>query len=320
MLPGNYSYMLRVMQERKCELIYVHNHMFDMAFNGVIMAKKLKVPMVVTIHSIIHHPNKIYNAILSFADATLLRWSVIKQSDQVIDLDSICSDYRKKRFNAYNGTLIPLATEFPDRPSRKAVEELRQKYDLYNKKVILSVGHLHHLRNRMDLIRGFAKTLKAYPDSRLVIVGAKNYPPAEALVRELGVDGNVIFTGKQPRQTVAAFMELCDAHSMWFDMDNGEPSSLGNANIEAMLMGKPVFGVFDENAYGKHVLRHEENIFILPWDNTAAAVESTIMELWQDAGKAESIGANARQIAQKTFSWETVTQQHMTLFSQLIGD
>lgn len=318
MLPGNYSYMKRVMKERECELIHVHNHMFDMAFNGVIMSKQLGLPLVVTIHSIIHHPNKVYNAILSAADATLLRWAVIRQSSQVIDLDSICAEYRESRFDAHNGTLIPLGTEFPEVPSAEDVESLRQKYQFEGKKVILSVGHLHHLRNRLDLIRGFAKTLDTYPDTRLVIVGAKNFPPAEELARELGVEDKVIFTGKQPRSVVAAFMELCDAHSMWFDMSEDEPSSLGNANIEAMLTGKPVFGVFDENAYGPGVLKHGENIFILPWGKAEQATEAVIRELWGNPEKAVHIGQAAKEIARKTFSWETVTQQHMSLFTSLI--
>lgn len=320
MLPGNYRYMTRVMKERDCQLIHVHNHMFDMAFNGVIMSKKLSIPLVVTIHSIIHHPNKVYDAILSSADATLLRWGVIKQCSRVVDLDSICAEYRQRRFNAENGTLIPLGTEFPESPSSEDIEVLRNKYGLKNKRVILSVGHLHHLRNRMDLIRGFAKTLVQFPDACLVIVGAKNYPPAEELVRELGIEDKVIFTGKQPRNVVAAFMELCDAHSMWFDMDDEEPSSLGNANIEAMLTGKPVFGIFDENAYGQNVLQHGENIFILPWGKAAQAVEETILKLWSEPEYASKVGQNARDIARKTFSWETVTQQHLSLFTSLVNN
>lgn len=320
MLPSNIRYMKRILEERKCQAIHVHNHMFDMAFNGTILSKMLKLPMVVTIHSIIHHPNKLYDTILSTADATLLRWAVIKQSAQVIDLDSICAEYRESRFGATNGTLIPLGTEFPEKPSQEAIESLREQYKLEGKKVILSVGHLHHLRNRMDLIRGFARSLKSYPDSRLVIVGARNFDPAEELVRQLNVEDKVIFTGKQPRSVVAAFMALCDAHSMWFEMDQGDPSSLGNANIEAMLMGKPVFGVFDEKAYGPDVLKHGENIFILPWKDADAHVEATILELWASPERAARIGKKAKQIARDTFSWETVTRQHIELFASLIRD
>ena len=318
MLPGNIRHMKQVLRENECQLIHVHNHMFDMAFNGAMLSGMLKIPMVVTIHSIIHHTNKVYNAILSAADATLLRWAVIGRCDRLIDLDSICAQYRESRFNARNGTLIPLGTEFPETASAEKVEALREKYGLRDKKVILSVGHLHHLRNRMDLIRGFAKTLKRYPESRLIIVGARNYEPAESLARELGVENEVIFTGKQPREVVAAFMALCDAHSMWFEMAEGEPSSLGNANIEAMLTGKPVFGVFDENAYGPGVLKHGENIFILPFKNADSAVESTLLKLWSSPEYAKTVGENARRLATETFAWDTVARQHVELFQSLI--
>jgi len=318
MLPGNFGYMKRVMQERQCQLIHVHNHMFDMAFNGVILSKMLKLPLVVTIHSIIHHPNKLYDTILSVADATLLRWAVIGQSSQIIDLDSICAEYRESRFGAKNGTLIPLGTEFPEEPLTEDVETLRQKYQLEGKKVILSVGHLHHLRNRMALIRGFAQSIESYPDARLVIVGAKNFQPAQDLVQELHLQDKVIFTGKQPRSVVAAFMALCDAHSMWFEMEGGKPSSLGNANIEAMLMGKPVFGVFDENAYGPGVLKHGENIFILPGTDIDAHVKSIILQLWADNEQAALIGERARNKARDNFAWNIVVKRHLDLFESLV--
>jgi len=60
MLPSNISRMRQIMQERGCELIHVHNHMFDMALNGVILSKKLKIPLVLSIHSFINHPNPIF--------------------------------------------------------------------------------------------------------------------------------------------------------------------------------------------------------------------------------------------------------------------
>jgi len=318
MLPSNISRMRRIMQERECELIHVHNHMFDMALNGVILSKKLDIPLVLSIHSFINHPNPIFNAVLSSIDATFLRWCMVRQATHLVDLDMNAARYRVSRFGAENGTLIPLATEFPEPPSPQDVIDLRAKYGLDGKKVLLSVGHLHHLRNRMSLIRGFARSLKSYPNARMLIVGAKNYQPAEDLVRELGIEEQVIFTGKQPRQLVAAFMELCDAHSMWFDLDPEGQNSVGNSNIEAMLMHKPVFGMFAEDTFGEGVLQHGKNIFILPHNDTERHVEETILKLWNDPDLASRIGENAHQMVCDHLSWDIAAASHLSLFSSLV--
>lgn len=319
MLPANIAFMKRVMKEKGCQLMHVHNHMFDMALNAVVLKRMLRIPLVLSIHSYIHHPNPFFNVVLSSIDATFLRWAMVRRATHVVDLDMNTARYREARFGARRGTLIPLATEFPTPPAPDDVAMLRDRYDLAGKKVLLSVGHLHHLRNRLSLIRGFARTLDRYPESRMLIVGARNFQPAEDLARDLGVADKVIFTGKQPRHLVAAFMELCDAHSMWFDLDPEGQNSLGNSNIEAMLMKKPVFGVFAEDTYGEGVLRHGENVFILPHKDTERHVEQTLLKLWSDPDLAGAVGENAHRTARKHLSWDRSADRHLELFSTLVA-
>lgn len=319
MLPQNIFRMKKIMREKGCQLIHVHNHMFDMALNGVLLKWILDIPLVLSIHSYIHHPNPVFNAILSSIDATFLRWCMVQRATHIVDLDMNNARYRVARFGARRGTLIPLATEFPEPPSPQDVEMLRKRYDLEGRKVLLSVGHLHHLRNRLALIRGFARALRKFPEARLLIVGARNFQPAEDLVAELGLDDKVIFTDKQPRHLVAAFMELCDAHSMWFDLDPNGQNSVGNSNIEAMLMKKPVFGVFAEDTYGEGVLQHGRNIFILPPEDTDRHVEETLLKLWGDPGLAGRIGENAQRTAREHLSWDVAADRHLQLFDSLIA-
>jgi glycosyltransferase involved in cell wall biosynthesis len=318
MLPSNIKRMRDIMRERSVELMHVHNHMFDMALNGVILKKMLNIPLVLSIHSIIFHPNPVCNAILSSIDATFLRWCMVRRATHLVDLDRVCTRYRKRRFGVDKGTLIPLATDFPEPPNPADIAMLKEKYGLEGKKVMLSVGHLHHLRNRMALIRGFANSLKSYPEARLLIVGARNYAPAEELVKHLGVTKQVIFTGNQPRHLVSAFFELCDAHSMWFDFSPHGDHSVGNANIEAMFMGKPVFGPFAPDVFGEGVLKHEENVFILPDTNMDEPIEKTILTIWRDEPLAAEMGKKARETVRKYLSWDVAVKHHISLYSSLI--
>jgi len=319
MTPSNIIRMRDIMRERGVELMHVHNHMFDMALNGVVLKKMLKIPLVLSIHSYITHANPVANAVLSSIDATFLRWCMVQRATHLIDLDTACTRYRKARFGVDEGTLIPLPTGFPEPASPDDVAALKKQYGLEGKKVLLSVGHLHHLRNRLALIRGFAASLKSYPDARLLIVGARNFDPAEELVRELGISEQVVFTGTQPRELMPAFFELCDAHSMWFDHVDEGYHSVGNANIEAMLMKKPVFGPFTPDIYGEGVLRHGENVLLLPEKGDIdAQVERSILTLWKNEALAVKMGEKAYETVCQHLSWDVAVKRHMELYSSII--
>ncbi|MUM76962.1 glycosyltransferase [Pseudodesulfovibrio sp. F-1] len=319
MLPGNLAYMRGVLESRNCQLLHVHNHMFDMAFHGALLSRKLKLPMVLTIHSIIRHPVPLYNTVLKAADSTLLKFAVVRRANAVVDLDNSCTRYLASRFGRNDGELIPLAVDLPAKADPVDVEMIRDKYGLKDKKVLLSVGHLHHLRNRLSLIRGFKMVLEAMPECKMLIVGARNYQPTIELVRELGLESHVIFTGKQPHHLIPAFMEACDVHSMWFDLDPEGRNSLANANIEAMYYGKPVMGMLDINAYGEGVLRDWENIVITPFRDPEPHIASSLLKLFRDPELAQSIGNNAREMALETFNWDRVTEKHQELYRSVIG-
>lgn len=320
MSPGNIRFIRNKLKNNGCQLLHVHNHMFDMALNGVVLSRQLHIPLTLTIHSIIRHPNPVYNAILGTIDATFLRWAMVSKADGIVDLDNSCTRYLKNRFGRKDGTLIPLAIDFPEKPNPAAVDRLKKTYDLEGKKVILSIGHLHHLRNRLSLIRGFARIVKTYPEARLVIVGARNYQPTLDLISELNLTDKVILTGKQPHKKIPAFLELCDVHSMWFDLDPQGRNSLANANIEAMFMAKPVMGMLDIDAYGKGVLKDWDNIVIIRHKNPEDHIAESLHKLFGNPDLAKQIGKNAQEMALNTFNWDLVTNRHIQLYSSLVRE
>ena len=74
----------------------------------------------------------------------------------------------------------------------------RKKFGIpLEKKVIMFLGRIHYIKGNDFLIRGFAEALKKRTDLHLVLVGSDDghMEECEDLVRSLGIEENVIFTG-----------------------------------------------------------------------------------------------------------------------------
>jgi 1,2-diacylglycerol 3-alpha-glucosyltransferase len=313
--PGNLRRMKAVIMDRGIDVLHIHNHMFDMALSGVWLSRKLGIPAVVTIHTAILHTNRLYNFFLSAIDRYFLGAAVIRRASAVICPDCNVVEYLANRFWRQDGVVIPYGISLPPPPSADAIHALRAKWGLQGKRVILSLGHVHALRNRMDLIRAFAEVVKTHPDARLVIVGSLGYPPTEDLVKELGVEGLVVFTGPQPHELVPAFHGLADFEAVWLYQQ--DIPSAGVACLEAMYCGKAVIAACSEDTHEPGGLRNGVNFINLPRPTRPEDVQAALRKLLDDPGLCRRIGQEAAAFTQVYFSWTKVTQQHEALYEDL---
>ncbi len=185
--PANLRTMERLCREHTIQVLHIHNHMFDIALCGMLLSRKLGIPTAVTLHTVVQHAKTVYNAVLYPLDRFFLGTCVVRRADAVICPDCTVETYLASRFGRRDGTIIPYGITLPPLPDADEVEALRAQWGLTGKRVLLSLGHMHALRNRMDLVKAFAEIVKAYPDARLVIVGSRGYEPTEKLVQQFVV-------------------------------------------------------------------------------------------------------------------------------------
>jgi glycosyltransferase involved in cell wall biosynthesis len=98
----NFTYTLfnqtridRIVKKKQPDVLHLHNHMFDLSFSAVRTAKKFRIPLVVTIHTIIKHPIKLYDVFLSFIDQRILKRKIIDQAQAIICPDKVIEEYVK---------------------------------------------------------------------------------------------------------------------------------------------------------------------------------------------------------------------------------
>ncbi len=124
-------------------------------------------------------------------------------------------------------------------------EQVLEKYNLYGKKIILSVGRLIERKGFDTVIRALPQILKCEPNARYLIVGrGKDEKSLKALVTEIGLQDHVIFAGFVPDTELAAYYSACDVFVMISRelTKNGDIEGFGIVFLEANYFGKPVVG------------------------------------------------------------------------------
>jgi glycosyltransferase involved in cell wall biosynthesis len=311
--PANLRRIDVILRKHRPDLLHLHNHMFDLAFAAVRMKHRFKLPLLVTIHTMIRHVKPIYNLVLYPADRVFLRHTVIKQADTVICPDYNIKTYVDDAFPGSNAKVCPYGVEVPPPADPNLVEELRRKHNLAGKRVILSLGHVHELRHRRELVGILPDIRKAHPNAVVLIVGAETIDSPRKLAQTLKVSDAVIFAGYAPHELVSAYLALADLEMHLFCQDAIERTSLGIASMEAMGAGKAVLVAANENTYGPGVLRNGEDVvFVDPAKPQEMA--RTIIELLGDKDRRDRVGAAARRFVLDHLSWEVISSQTVDLY------
>jgi len=120
--------------------------------------------------------------------------------------------------------------------------ELIEKYNLKNNKIILTVGRVDKdglERKKQDLvIKAVSMVKKRVSNIKYLIVGPGNQKDfLHNLAKDYGVKENVIFVGSIPEKDLYEYYNLCDIFVM-----PSRNEGFGMAYLEALACGKPVVG------------------------------------------------------------------------------
>ena len=317
--PGNLRRIDRIFRRRRPDVIHLHNHMFDLSLSAVWARRRFGIPLVITIHTMIRHTRRIYNLLLYPADRVLLRCLVAGNAHTLLCPDFNIIKYVREAFPTARRAFIPYGMDLPDDPAPDHVALLRKRHGLEGKRVILSLGHVHSLRDRRHLISALPAVRRAVPNVAALIVGAETTDAPRKLARELGVQDAVIFAGHAPHEDVPAYLALADLEMHLFVQGDVENTSPGIASMEAMSAGKATMTAANENTFGPGVLRNGRNVILVNPDRPEETA-STIVDLLRDDAKRGRIGQAARQMVQENLSWDLVCRKTLEAYQNAIGE
>ncbi len=226
------------------DLIHVHGLMFQ-AVRGMLAGRALRKPVVLTFHTMVTEAARFYNFtpfpewVIQLGMWTYLR--TILHRAEVVIAPTVAIKNELKRYAPHIKRLevIPTGVDLDRFNSRIDGSEVRRRYGLEGKKVILHLGRIAWEKNIDLVVRGFALLSAHEPEARLLLVGegpAKEH--VRGLVKELGIEERVIFTGFVPDPELPQFYAACDVLTLASKFE-----TQGLVILEAMAVGKPVSGI-----------------------------------------------------------------------------
>jgi glycosyltransferase involved in cell wall biosynthesis len=317
--PANQRRIQKIINQRQPDVIHLHNHMFDLGFSAVRTSKRNGIPLVITIHTLIKHPNRLYNLFLYPADRGLIKRTVIDQAQTLICPDVTIEEYVFEAFGKTNTVLIPYGIGLLPQANAQVIAQIKEKYHLPPGPIILSLGHVHDIRNRLDLIKAMPDIIERFPNTALVIAGSVGTNTTEALARKLGILDAVIFTGAVPHSEALILLQIADIEAHWFQENNPLTRTLGVAALEAMGAGKVVFNTAEENVYGEGVLQNGQN-YTRVEVGRPDHVAQKIIQVLSDKEKRIAIGEHAKQTIENHFSWDRVCSRTLDLYRNVIKE
>lgn len=220
------STMVDVIMNHDLDLLHVHYAIPHAS--AAYMAKQIvkskngrNVPVITTLHGTditLVGKDKTYEPVVTFS---------INESDAIT---AVSENLRAETFKSFPITKeIEVITNFVDveRFSKKPIDAFRKVIAPNGEKILLHASNFRKVKRVDDVIKIFAEVRKTVPAKLMMVGDGPERPATEELARELGVDADIRFVGKQ--EQMEEILAVSDIFLLPSDYE-----SFGLAALEAM--------------------------------------------------------------------------------------
>jgi phosphatidyl-myo-inositol dimannoside synthase len=183
-------------------------------------------------------------------------------------------------------------------------DAVRARYGLVGRPVVVCVSRLMPRKGQDTLIRALPQIQRAVPRTALLLVGGgPSRQRLDRLAKEVGVVGDVVFTGSVPFEELAAHYDAGDVFAMPCRTRNHglDVEGLGIVYLEASATGKPVVAG-DSGGAPDAVLEGRTGFVVRGSD--AVAVAERVIRLLGDNALAHRMGSRGHAWVEGSWRWE----------------
>lgn len=239
--------------------------------------------------------------------------SVLRRIGDHTDAVTFVSRYTRGRFAGAFGPAAALEHLPPGvdadrfRPDAAARTELRDRYRLGQRPVVVCLSRLVPRKGQDMLIRALPAIRRRVDGAALVIVGGGPYRETlQRLAQRTGVADNVTFTGGVPPAELPAHHAMADVFAMPCRTRGAglDVEGLGIVFLEASASGVAV--VAGDSGGAPETVRHNNTGLVVD-GRSVAQVGDAVSDLLADPDRAAAMGAAGRDWVRSHWRWDTLT-------------
>lgn len=303
----------RILGAFQPDVIHQHGQFFDLTWSTGRWARRNDVPVLLSVHTRLESPRRSYSVVFTSLDRVVVRPILKRYRPTYVVMDTQMNRYINKRYAGAIGGMvnIPVGVD-PEKFRNGDGTAVRDKHGLSpDTPLIVSVGHVIPLRDRLALIESLPAVRAEIPEAKLIVVGGVYYDRFLTRAQELGVDDMVISTGAVPRTEMKDYLAAADVES--HDLQG---YGFGTASLEAMGAGVPVVAAVDSDNFTEAPLLDGENVWLVRLHDVDDLARKLIHVL-RDPAQTRSVGQAGKQFVDEHFTMRSVIDKHLRTLEEL---
>ena len=181
-------------------------------------------------------------------------------------------------------------------------------------KTLLFVGRIYPVKALDRLIEAFARVPETVRQGwRLRLVGpdqAGHMKSLELIVKRLGLEGCVEFTGPRYGKELNAEYDLCDCLALVSHTEN-----FGATVVDAMAHGKPV--ITSDKTPWREVVERKCGWWVSNEPDKLSVALGEMMSLSDDERR--QMGANGRRLVEEKYTWAAVVKEMVKGYESVVS-
>lgn len=306
---GEFIALLRLVKKTNPDIIYAH-WFTPQAVIANWVSRLTSTPFVFTTHA---------SDVAVWKSIPLLGQQIVKSTTRNARAFSAVSTQTMAKLQQFFDTeewgkikskaaIIPMGiNEEAFKNTSKTSAQLKDAYDLKNKKVILFIGRLAEKKGVTYLLQAFAQLDRL--DTALIIAGdGPLLQPLKKETNQLGIDNSVRFAGYISGATKQNYLQLADVLVVpSIITQEGDQEGLPVALIEGLAAGKICIATHQSGA--RDLIKQEENGYLIDHKDSASLADALRLSLDDTSKQNQQIKKQAI-VTSKQLSWVSIAKKH----------
>jgi glycosyltransferase involved in cell wall biosynthesis len=315
---GNRRKVFKLLDRFQPDVIHQHGQFFDLTWTTGMWARKRDVPSLLTFHTRLISPMWLPNLVFRTLDAMVVRPILnYVRPTKVMAIDVVFYEYIKSRYGIRDNRIESSAVgveldRFHDLDKVAERKALKERYDIGDGPLIVSLGHVIPLRHRIGLVEALPRVLAKHPDTRVLVVGGVYYARFLERAKELGVEHAVICTGALPKAEIPGILAAAD-----MEIHDLQDYGISIATLEAMAAGTPTVMATRPDYFMHTRLRDGVETLLVHTDDRVGLANS-ITRLIEDEDLARRVGDGGRNWVWDRFDMPKICAHNLDVLSELV--